>query len=189
MKEHFSSRVTKLLVILALAIVASVMFVIVGCDGGKDDTTVCTNHTWVADTTRSDIAATCDKDGVHYVVCSNCGMASSEVIQATGHHWKDDGALQVEPATCTENGYYYRLCEDCGYRETSSVIYAVGHMLDMNAVTVTPADCTTDGSITGACVNCQESITMKADEIVISGDNANVKNFDRDALEKKAAEA
>ena len=189
MKEHFSSRVTKLLVILALAIVASVMFVIVGCDGGKDDTTVCTNHTWVADTTRSDIAATCDKDGVHYVVCSNCGMASSEVIQATGHHWKDDGALQVEPATCTENGYYYRLCEDCGYRETSSVIYAVGHMLDMNAVTVTPADCTTDGSITGACVNCQESITLKADEIVISGDNANVKNFDRDALEKKAAEA
>ena len=181
MKEHFSSRVTKLLVILALAIVASVMFVIVGCDSGKDDTTVCTNHTWVADTTRTDIAATCDKDGVHYVVCSNCGMASNEVIQATGHHWKDDGALQVEPATCTENGYYYRLCEDCGYRETSSVIYATGHHLVYSADTAKIAvpTCTTDGTITGTCKDCGEQFTytgtqLKNGEATISGIPENV---------------
>lgn len=178
MKEHFSSRVTKLLVILALAIVASVMFVIVGCDGGKNDTTVCTNHTWVADTTRSDIAATCDKDGVHYVVCSNCGMASSEVIQATGHTWVDDGALQEEPATCTENGYYYRLCEDCGYRETSSVIYATGHMLDYTTATKNLPTCTADGSLTGTCANgCGETITIEADKIVFNGEGKNVDNY------------
>ena len=186
MKEHFSSRVTKLLVILALAIVASVMFVIVGCGGNTDTHT----HTWVADSSKTNVEATCSTDGVNYFICSECGMTSTEPVPATGHTWADNGALQEEPATCTENGYFYRLCNECGYRETSSVIYATGHMLDLNTVTVTAPTCTADGTISGTCANgCGETVTLSADQIITSGSDANVKNYDEAALKAKATAA
>lgn len=82
MKEHFSSRVTKLLVILALAIVASVMFVIVGCGGNTDTHT----HTWVADSSKTNVEATCSTDGVNYFICSECGMTSTETIPCNRPH-------------------------------------------------------------------------------------------------------
>lgn len=188
MKEHFSSRVAKLLVILALAIVASVMFVIVGCSGNEDTTPH--QHTWTSDSSRTDTEATCTVDGVHYLICSECGMTTNEVIPATGHTWANDGALLEQAATCTENGYYYRLCEDCGYRETSSVILATGHKLDLDNVTVTAPTCTADGSISGTCANgCGETVTLTADQIVVSGTNANVSNYDETELKAKAAAA
>lgn len=167
MKEHFSSRVTKLLVILALAIVASVMFVIVGCGGNTGTHT----HTWVADSSKTNVTATCTTDGVNYFICSECGMTSTETIPATGHTWADNGALQEEPATCTENGYFYRLCEDCGYRETSSVIFATGHALNFADVTINAPTCTADGTISGTCANgCGETVTLSASEIKL-GEN------------------
>ena len=168
MKEHFSSRVTKLLVILALAIVASVMFVIVGCDGGEKEPAH-TTHTWVADTTRTDVAASCTTTGVHYVICSECGMTSTEETPALGHQWASEGALLRKEPTCTEEGYYYRECtrEGCNYVETSSVIPATGHHLEYSADTakITVPTCTTDGTITGTCKDCGEQFTYTGSEI------------------------
>ena len=165
MKEHFSSRVTKLLVILALAIVASVMFVIVGCDGGEKEPTH-TVHSWVADSSKTNIAPTCTTDGVDYFICSECGMTSTEPVPATGHTWDSDGT-KGKPATCTEDGwYFYRECTECGYVDASDRMPATGHMLDFNTVSVTPPTCTADGSITGTCANgCGETVTFTADEI------------------------
>lgn len=164
MKEHFSSRVTKLLVILALAIVASVMFVIVGCSEPEETHTV---HTWVADTSREDVDATCTTTGVHYVICSECGMTSSETTPALGHEWANDGNMLRQEPTCTEDGYYYRECtrEGCGYRETSTIIAKTGHKLNFADVTITAPTCTADGSISGACAACGETITISADDI------------------------
>lgn len=179
MKEHFSSRVTKLLVILALAIVASVMFVIVGCGNGDNQTQH--QHTWVSDTSREDTEATCTVDGVHYLICSECGMTTNDVIPAIGHTWANEGKLLIEDATCTQEGYYYRLCEICGYRETSSVIPATGHHLEYSADTAKIAvpTCTTDGTITGTCKDCGEQFTytgtqLKNGEATISGIPENV---------------
>lgn len=176
MKEHFSSRVAKLLVILALAIVASVMFVIVGCDGGTEEPPAHTTHTWVADSSRQDVEATCTVDGVHYLICSECGMTTTEIEPATGHTWANNGTLLIENATCTQEGYYYRLCEDCGYRETSSVIPATGHHLEYSAdaSTIVAPNCTTDGTITGVCKDCGEEFTytgtqLANGEVTISG--------------------
>lgn len=155
MKEHFSSRVTKLLVILALAIVASVMFVFVGC--GEQHV-----HTW---TQTKEQAATCTADGFIEYTCEGCGDVRQETVQATGHVWKDDGALQTHPATCTEDGYYYKLCTVCNYEETSSRIPATGHTMAFADVTVTLPTCTADGSVTGKCADCGADITWTADEI------------------------
>ena len=164
MKEHFSSRVTKLLVILALAIVASVMFVIVGCSEPEETHTV---HTWVADTSREDVDATCTTTGVHYVICSECGMTSTEETPALGHEWANDGNMLRQEPTCTEDGYYYRECtrEGCGYRETSTIIAKTGHKLNFADVTITAPTCTADGSISGACAACGETIAISADDI------------------------
>lgn len=155
MKEHFSSRVTKLLVILALAIVASVMFVFVGC--GEQHV-----HTW---TQTNEQAATCTADGFIEYTCEGCGDVRQETVQATGHQWKDDGALQTHPATCTQDGYYYKLCTVCNYEETSSRIPATGHTMAFADVTVTLPTCTTDGSVTGKCADCGADVTWTADEI------------------------
>lgn len=162
MKEHFSSRVTKLLVILALAIVASVMFVFVGC--GEQHV-----HTW---TQTNEQAATCTADGFIEYTCEECGDVRQEPVQATGHQWKDDGALQTHPATCTESGYYYKLCTVCNYEETSDRIPATGHTLAFADATVTLPTCTADGSVTGKCADCGADVTWTADQIA-AGKDAN----------------
>lgn len=183
MKEHFSSRVTKLLVILALAIVASVMFVIVGCDGGEKEPTH-TVHSWVADSSKTNIAPTCTTDGVDYFICSECGMTSTEPVPATGHTWDSDGT-KGKPATCTEDGwFFYRECTECGYVDASDRMAATGHTLDFADVTINAPFCTTDGSITGKCVDCGESITLQADEIDTSA-NGNLVNYSWTAAKTK----
>lgn len=165
MKEHFSSRVTKLLVILALAIVASVMFVIVGCDGGEKEPTH-TVHSWVADSSKTNIAPTCTTDGVDYFICSECGMTSTEPVPATGHTWDSDGT-KGKPATCTEDGwFFYRECTECGYVDASDRMPATGHALNFADVTINAPTCTADGSLTGICANgCGETVTINADDI------------------------
>lgn len=162
MKEHFSSRVTKLLVILALAIVASVMFVFVGC--GEQHV-----HTW---TQTNEQAATCTADGFIEYTCEECGDVRQEPVQATGHQWKDNGALQTHPATCTESGYYYKLCTVCNYEETSDRIPATGHTIDFKAATtkVTLPTCTTAGSITGTCADCGATVTYTSAQIAADKD-------------------
>lgn len=89
MKEHFHSRIAKLLVVLALAVVASVMFVFVGCSSecAHENT-----HTETVD-------ATCTTAGHTDTVCDDCGETiKTETIDALGHKW-DDGT--VVAATCT----------------------------------------------------------------------------------------
>ena len=162
MKEHFSSRVTKLLVILALAIVASVMFVFVGCG----ETHV---HAW---TESKEQAATCTEDGWVEYTCEGCGDVRRDVVQATGHTWDSDGT-QGMPATCTEDGwYYYRHCTVCDSVEASDRIAATGHTLDFADVSVNLASCTADGSITGKCADCGTEVTWTADQIA-AGKDAN----------------
>ena len=176
MKEHFSSRVTKLLVILALAIVASVMFVFVGC--GEQHV-----HTW---TQTKEQAATCTADGFIEYTCEGCGDVRQETVQATGHVWKDNGALQTHPATCTEDGYYYKLCTVCEYEETSSRIPATGHALNFADVTINAPTCTADGSITGACADCGETVTLSASEIKL-GENLLGYTWDAAKAKEEAA--
>lgn len=162
MKEHFSSRVTKLLVILALAIVASVMFVFVGCG----ETHV---HAW---TESKEQAATCTEDGWVEYTCEGCGDVRRDVVQATGHTWDSDGT-QGMPATCTEDGwYYYRHCTVCGSVEASDRIAATGHTIDFKAATTKVAmpTCTAAGSVTGVCVDCGETVTYTSAQIADNKD-------------------
>ena len=177
MKEHFSSRVTKLLVILALAIVASVMFVFVGCSEPHV-------HSW---TQTDEQAATCEDAGWIEYTCEGCGDVRRDEVQANGHTWDSDGT-QGMPATCTDDGwYYYRRCTVCGSVEASDRIPATGHKLNFADVTITPATCAADGSITGECVNCGEELTLTADEIRL-GENVTGFTFALAREKEKAAQ-
>ena len=102
MKEHIHSRIAKLLVVLALAVVASVMFVFVGCS----------NECAHENTHTETVAATCTTAGSEKTVCDDCGETiKTETIDAIGHKW-DDGT--VVAATCTSGGYTLKTCTVCG---------------------------------------------------------------------------
>ena len=191
MKEHFSSRVTKLLVILALAVVASVMFVIVGCGH---------THSW---TKTSESAATCTANGIITYTCEDCGEVRQEQTQATGHKWEvvetteatcntpaytlrkcsvcgETSTLETSPATgrhdykgtvvaptCTERGYTIMECSYCGdrYIDESSYVAALGHKwVKGTPVAVT---CTTDGYTPATCSVC--NATEKQDIVKATG--------------------
>lgn len=67
-------------------------------------------HVWVADTTKTDVPATCTSTGIHYEVCSACGTTHEVVTEMLDHTYGD--AVVVEP-TCVENGTRTFTCDVC----------------------------------------------------------------------------
>ena len=151
MKEHFHSRIAKLLVVLALAVVASVMFVFVGCS----------NECAHENTHTETVAATCTTAGSEKTVCDDCGETiKTETIDAIGHKW-DDGT--VVAATCTSGGYTLKTCTVCGAQQQTNLTTAKGH--DWSDWSVqTAATCTTTGLEVRTCASCkaEESRVLSA---------------------------
>ena len=52
-------------------------------------------HKWVADSSKTDVPAECEKAGKHYVKCSVCGKEAEQAIPALEHKWVY-GAVTVD---------------------------------------------------------------------------------------------
>ena len=140
MKGHIHSRIAKLLVVLALAVVASVMFVFVGCSSE------CEHEKTHTET----VAATCTTAGSEKTVCDDCGETiKTETIDALGHKW-DEG--KVVAATCAAGGYTLKTCTVCGAQQQTDLTEALPHAWK-NTTTVEPT-CTTEGYTLQTCEAC-----------------------------------
>ena len=140
MKGHIHSRIAKLLVVLALAVVASVMFVFVGCSSE------CEHEKTHTET----VAATCTTAGSTKTVCDDCGETiKTEPIAALGHKW-DEG--KVVAATCAAGGYTLKTCTVCGAQQQTDLTEALPHAWK-NTTTVEPT-CTTEGYTLQTCEAC-----------------------------------
>lgn len=151
MKEHIHSRIAKLLVVLALAVVASVMFVFVGCSSE------CAHENTHTET----VAATCTTAGHTDTVCDDCGETiKTETIDALGHDW-DEGT--VVAATCTSGGYTLQTCSRCELTRQTNPTQAKGHDWSDWSVS-TAATCTKTGLEVRTCANCdaEESRVVSA---------------------------
>ena len=149
MKEQFHSRIAKLLVVLALAVVASVMFVFVGCAPQEEEPAPEHTHTW--ETVTED--PTCGTDGYTYQECS-CGEERNyRVLPATGEHeWE----TVTENATCTSNGYTVQVCKNCGTESNRTSIAALGHDYEVVEEGAVAATCTTSGYHFEECTRCHD---------------------------------
>lgn len=149
MKEQFHSRIAKLLVVFALAVVASVMFVFVGCAPQEEEPAPEHTHTW--ETVTED--PTCGTDGYTYQECS-CGEERNfRVLPATGEHeWE----TVTEAATCTTNGYTVQVCKNCGTEGTRTSIEALGHDYQVVTEGAVEETCTTNGYHFEECTRCHD---------------------------------
>ena len=139
MKEHIHSRIAKILVVLALAVVASVMFVFVGCSSECEHAN-----------THVESTATCTKDGVDKTICNDCGATiKTTEHKAEGHKW-DEG--KVVAATCTAGGYTLQTCTVCNAQQQVEQTEATGHTWDAGKVVA--ATCTTGGYTLQTCTVC-----------------------------------
>lgn len=77
---------------------------------GCDETDEKVAHSWVADTDKTDIAATCIADGIRYLKCSECGAEKSETITTRPNHDFTGAWVTSDP------DYHWHVCgtEDCG---------------------------------------------------------------------------
>ena len=73
-------------------------------------------HKWVADTTKTDVPAECEKAGTHYVKCSVCGKEAEQAIPALEHKWTY-GAVTVDPEDATKATQSIT-CSVCGKSST-----------------------------------------------------------------------
>ena len=178
MKEHFHSRIAKLLVVLALAVVASVMFVFVGC---SSECAHENKHTETVD-------ATCTTAGHTDTVCDDCGETiKTEEIAALKHDYQLDESKTVAStctvagsetyvcsrcgdtytqqlslaehsfeevtvaSTCTVAGYTVQRCEVCGFEKDRTALPLVAH--EYETVTIA-STCTTAGYTVEVCSVC-----------------------------------
>jgi hypothetical protein len=90
------------------------------CGYVKETTIKKLDHTFVADTSKTNKPATCKEEGVEYLVCSVCGETKENKIAKLEHTW-DAG---VATGTCGEAGKIVYTCTACGEtkEETSGYI-------------------------------------------------------------------
>ena len=140
MKGHIHSRIAKLLVVLALAVVASVMFVFVGCSSE------CEHEKTHTET----VEATCTTVGSTKTVCDDCGETiKTETLDALGHDYKLDESKTVA-STCTVAGSETYVCSRCGDTYTQQLSLAEHSFKEVTVAST----CTTAGYTVQRCEVC-----------------------------------
>ena len=77
-------------------------------------------HTWVADTSKEDIPATCIA-GKHFEKCSVCGETREVAIPKDPDAQHDFGEWEVVNAASCKQGLKKRTCSRCGMEETAAI--------------------------------------------------------------------
>lgn len=111
-------------------------------------------HVWVADTTKTDVPATCTSTGIHYEVCSACGTTDEEPTDKLDHTYDD--AVVVDPS-CGVEGTKTYTCNVCG-EVVVEKIPALEHNYVPGEPTVVYVDnATHEVTTVYTCSNCQDS--------------------------------
>ena len=111
-------------------------------------------HVYVADTTKTDVPATCTSTGIHYEICSACGTTREVVTDKLNHTY--DAAVVVEPS-CGVEGTKTYTCNVCG-EVVVEKIPALEHNYVPGEPTVVYVDnATHEVTTVYTCSNCQDS--------------------------------
>ena len=86
-------------------------------DGGKVGSKA---HTFVDDTTKTAVPASCETEGKKFLKCSVCGFEKEEAVPALGHVFEDNGAATglVHPEIdrgCNTKAYRFDIAEATGW--------------------------------------------------------------------------
>ena len=138
-------------------------------DGGKVGAE---SHTWVQDTTKTNVPATCSQTGTEYQVCSVCGKTRENPIATIDHtwgEWEND-----ESAKCGEAGSRSRKCSVCNETETET-LGMIPHDWDLEHATTVEAS---NGGVeytTAQCKKCHATGYFVAAAKATLSDNASKK--------------
>ncbi len=107
-------------------------------------------HNFVADTTKTDVAATCHSDGTRYLVCSDCGAEKEEVDTNRPAHNYGEGENVVWVKVDETDHAKQCINEGCDYTDIDN---KVAHTWDEGEVTAQPV-LGVDGVKTFTCTDC-----------------------------------
>ena len=101
--------------------------------------------------------ATCEKEGVETITCSECGASYTSALNKNpDNHTGETEIKNAKKATCTENGYTGDTwCKGCSVKlRSGNVIEKVKHSYESIAIENT---CTQSGKIINTCINCNDT--------------------------------
>ena len=113
-------------------------------------------HTLEADTSKTDVDATCSQEGTHYVKCSICEKELEQPIEKLPHTWIADDSKTDVPATCAQEGIHYVKCSECGATEEQPIAKAAHAWVEgtvaqnSDGKNVTPLSCSNSCGKVGA---------------------------------------
>ena len=109
-----------------------------------------------------DRAATCGRDGLAHIKCTECGetLINNIALAAHGRHTPAEEVTVVTAPTCGESGIGKKVCSVCGKdAETGIVIPATGnHTPAEEVTTLIPATCGKDGVGVIKCTVCPATL-------------------------------
>jgi len=139
-------------------------------DGGKVNLG---SHTWVADESKQNVAATCQAEGKAFEKCSVCGKTRERTLSKTAHTYEQvDGADKVvwtaEP-DCTHGGEGEKECTVC-HEKTPVTSDPLGHVYEQEdgadkVVWTTEPTCEKGGVGEKECTRCHEKEAVTADAL------------------------
>ena len=135
-------------------------------DGGKVDAG---SHKWEKDTSKTDVAATCQAEGKAYEKCSVCGKTRERTLSKAAHTYEQvDGADKVtwtKEATCEEGGVGTKECTVC-HEKADVTADPLGHTYAQDESGVDKVDwireatCELAGLGTKTCTRCGEKVDV-----------------------------
>lgn len=100
-------------------------FVIIGEEG--------CSHSYIADTNKTDVAPTCETDGVSYFVCEHCGQTKEVPANKLGHDMEEvaeadlDATHQLSAGSCSERAVTaWKKCKNEGCDHWEAVLGGYG---------------------------------------------------------------
>lgn len=140
-------------------------------DGGKVNLG---SHTWVADDSKQNVAATCQAEGKAFEKCSVCGKTRERTLSKTAHTYEQvDGADKVVWTTepdCTHGGEGEKECTVC-HEKTPVTSDPLGHVYAQDeagediVVWTTEPTCEKGGVGEKECTRCHEKAAVTADAL------------------------
>ncbi len=143
---------TLTLILVFLLVVASSLFVFVGCKKGDEDSTTPEHeHSYVSTVTEP----TCTEQGYTTYKCSCGDEYTDNVTAAKGHDYSAEWTVDVQP-TCTSEGSKSHHCKNCDDKADVTTIDKLEHDYSTEWTIDTAATCTSEGSKSHHCKNCDD---------------------------------
>ncbi len=112
--------------------------------------------------------ATCDKEGVQALVCTNKGCTqvkagSQKAIAKKAHTWDDKPTVDKAP-TCSATGSESIHCKNCAEKKDVKTLAKLEHKWDEGVIKQNPT-CSKEGSKVYTCADCKTTKTEKIEKL------------------------